>query len=165
MSYGCVTCGEEHEGLPDLSFARPDYVDRIAESERDSRIKIDTDLCSIDGENFFIRGVIYIPIRGETVSFGIGAWVSQKEENFWAYVENYDSDEIGPFFGWLSNEFEFGGVPTLNLKTVAHFQGNGLRPLIKIEPSDHPLSMAQDKGIALEEAWSFMHARHTARSA
>ena len=97
----------------------------------------------VDDEYYFIRGVIKIPIHDYEQDLGFGVWVSQKKENFETYLENYDTPDIGPFFGWLSNEFKFGGVSTLSLKTMAYFQGDGQRPLIELDESDHPLSVAQ----------------------
>jgi hypothetical protein len=40
---------------------------------------------------------------------------------------------------------------------MAHYQGNNQRPLIKLEPSDHPLALAQKDGITLDEAWRIVH--------
>ena len=101
--------------------------------------------------------MIEIPIHGQDEKFGIGMWVSQKDENFKTYQEHFDSSEIGPFFGWLSNEFLFGGERTLSLKTMIHFRGQGLRPRVELEPTEHPLALAQQSGITLEEAWAFVH--------
>jgi hypothetical protein len=159
MSYVCSYCGQTHEDLPDLAFDRPVYAQNVPEEERTDRVQFDDDLCVVDGTYYFIRGVIAIPILDQSATFGIGAWVSQKPENFHSYVEQFDSAEIGPFFGRLSNEFMFGGEPTLNLKTMVHFQGKGLRPKIELEPTDHPLAMAQQNGLSLDEAWAFLHER------
>jgi hypothetical protein len=115
------------------------------------------DTCILDGESFFIRGVIEIPILGSSDRFGIGVWVSQKQENFRRYVENFNSDEIGPFFGWLSNEITFYQPSTLTLKTMAHFRGGDLRPSIVVEPTEHPLAMDQHHGIRLDRAWQIVH--------
>ena len=157
MSYLCSCCGQTHEGLPDLAFDRPAYAHDVPEEERAERVWLDDDLCVIDEEYYFIRGLIEIPVHGQDETFGIGAWVSQKPENFHTYVEHFDSAEIGPFFGWLSNEFAFGGEPTLNLKTRAHFRGGVLRPSIELEATDHPLAVAQREGISLDEAWMLIH--------
>ena len=157
MSYVCSCCGQTHEDLPDLAFDKPAYAHDVPEKQRAERVRIDDDFCVVDEQHYFIRGLIEIPLQGQTETFGIGAWVSQKPENFWTYVEHFDSAEIGPFFGWLSNDFTFGGVSTLHLKTMVHFQGKGLRPKIELEPTDHPLAMAQQAGLSLGEAWSFVH--------
>ncbi len=157
MSYRCATCGQVHDDLPDLGYALPLYVQDIPEDEREQRVQLSEDLCSVDDEYFFIRGVIEIPIHDYPERFGFGVLVSQKEENFRRYVEHFDSAEIGPFFGWLSNEIAFYNESTLELKTMAHFQGQGLRPFIEVEPSDHPLSRDQQGGISLDKAWKIVH--------
>lgn len=143
--------------MPDLSFSQPEYVNSIPESEREARVKLDSDLCSVDKEHFFIRTVLLIPILDSDEHLGFGVWVSQKQENFETYIEKHDTREIGPFFGWLSNELNYGGIPTTNLKTMAHFQGNGQRPLIVIDESEHPLYLAQKNGISMDEAWEIAH--------
>lgn len=158
MSYVCSCCGQTHDGLPDLAFDRPIYAFQVPEAERASRVRLDEDTCVIDDEDFFIRGVIEIPVHGRTDAFGIGAWVSQKRENFETYVANFDTPDIGPFFGWLSNDLRFGGISSLNLKTRAEFLGNGLRPRIVIEPTEHPLARAQQDGLELDAVWTFVHA-------
>lgn len=157
MTYICSCCGKVHDDLPDLSFDRPTYASDVPKEEFVNRVKLNEDLCILDGEHYFIRGVIKIPIHNQEETLGFGVWVSQKKENFETYLKNYDTSEIGPFFGWLSNEFIFGGVPTINLKTMAYFQGNGQRPLIELDESDHPLYIAQKNGISLDEAWKIAH--------
>jgi hypothetical protein len=155
MNYVCTLCGQIHEGLPDVAFERPAY--NIPEDEREKRVHLSADFCVVDDEDYFIRGIIEIPIHGQDENFGIGAWVSQKQENYETYKEHFDTSEIGPFFGWLSNDFIFEGARTLHLKTMVHFQGQGLRPRIELEPTEHPLALAQRDGISLEQAWLFVH--------
>lgn len=157
MSYRCSSCGEIHEGLPDLGFNVPDPWFNVPEDERANRIKLDADLCVIDDQEFYIRGVVQIPILDCEQTLGIGVWVSQKEENFRTYIDNYDSSEIGPFFGWLCCSLTYYEEETLLLKTMAHFQGGGLRPTIELEPTDHPFSVDQREGISLSKAWEIVH--------
>lgn len=157
MTYTCACCGEVHDDLPDLSFDRPSYAANVPDDEFDKRITLSEDLCAVDDEFYFIRGLLKIPIHNYEQDLGFGVWVSQKKENFETYLDNYDMPNIGPFFGWLSNEFKFGGESTLGLKTMAHFQGNGLRPLIELGESQHPLYLAQRNGISLDEAWKIVH--------
>jgi hypothetical protein len=157
MSYQCSVCGETHEGLPDIGTDKPDLWWDIPEEERDKRVELTDDTCVIDGEHFFIRGVIHIPVHGQAEDFGFGVWVSQKKENFYTYLENFDSDEIGPFFGWLCTNLACYEPGTLSLKTMAHFQGGKRRPRIELEPTDHPLAIDQRDGISLERAWEIVH--------
>lgn len=158
MAYQCTICGESHDELPALGFKCPDYADLVPIEERRERVKIDDDLCVVDNEYFFIRGSLIVPIIGQQEGLNFAVWVSQRTDHFMSYVENFDTDDIGPYFGWLGNEFNFHHQPTLNLETLARFQGNGLRPNIELKESEHPLSVAQREGVSLDQAWEIAHA-------
>ena len=159
MSFQCTICGETHDDLPDLAADRPDMWWGVPEAERERRIKLSSDHCIIDGEQFFIRGVLEIPVHDYKRPFGFGVWVSQKRENFYTYVKNPDTDEIGPFFGWLCTRIAFYEPNTLYLKTMAHFRPGNLRPFIEVEPTEHPLAVDQREGITLDRAWEIVHYR------
>jgi len=157
MSYVCSVCGAKHDDMPHIVIDKPDMWWDVPEDEREQRIEFTSDTCVIDNEDFFIRGVIEIPIHDYPNIFGFGIWVSQKRENFSIYRANFDSSEIGPFFGWLCNSIPYYKQDTLFLKTMAHFRGEGLRPSIEIEETDHPLSGDQRNGITLKKAWQIVH--------
>jgi hypothetical protein len=157
MSYRCTTCGKVHDDLPDIGSDRPDHWWGVPEEERDKRIKLTSDTCVIDDRDYFIRGVIEIPIHDYPRGFGFGVWVSQKKENFMKYLDNWDSDAIGPFFGWLCTRIAYYGEDTRSLKSMAHFRAGGLRPRIELEATDHPLAIDQREGISLDKAWEIVH--------
>ena len=85
MAYRCTTCGELHNDLPDIGSDRPDQWWGIPEEQREERIKLTSDTCIID-DDYFIRGVIEIPILNSSERFGFGVWISQKKENFETYL-------------------------------------------------------------------------------
>lgn len=151
--FRCQVCGEWHEGLPDIGFDAPLHYHQLSEDERSTIATKSSDLCSINNEDFFVRGVIEVPIQGRADHFGIGAWVSLKEENFRRYVELYDAEDPsgdGPYFGWLCNRI--AGYPdTVSLKTLLYLRPVPARPSIALEPSDHPLALQQRDGISLVE--------------
>jgi hypothetical protein len=158
----CAVCGAVHEGTPlSWGFDAPIYWGWLADAERDSGY-CDTDLCWFtddDGDLArFIRGTIELPVLDYTgdddQAFIIGVWVSLSEANFDFYRDLPDAgadDQSEPWFGWLSNR-----IPpyddTLNLKTRVHLRGEGLRPCIEVQPSDHALSRDQHQGITLTRA-------------
>ena len=111
----------------------------------------------MEGRDFFVRGVIEIPVHGYEHEFGWGVWVSHKQQNFETYREQSDSAAIGPFFGWLCTKIVYYPETTLELKTMAHYRGGGLRPRIVLEESGHPLYRQQRDGISLSEAWEIVH--------
>lgn len=157
MPFRCSICGELHDDLPNLGVDKPDQWSGIPEEERSERIHLTSDTCVIDGEDYFIRGVLELPIHDYPQRFGFGVWVSQKRENFMTYVQNPDSSAIGPFFGWLCTRIGYYAEDTLFLKTMAHFHSGGLRPTIELEPTEHPLAVDQRKGITLAKAWEIVH--------
>jgi hypothetical protein len=67
-----------------------------------------------------------------------------------------------PYFGWMSTELPLYQPSTLLLKTRVHTQAVGQRPLIELEPTDHPLAVEQHAGITLarvqEIAETLLHA-------
>ena len=142
-----------------MGYRWPDPYFGIPESERSRRIKATGDICSIDDKDFFVRGVIMVPIKNSADTFGVGVWVSQKRENFQLYLDNFDSADIGPFFGWLCNRISHYEQDTWALKTMVHFQGNNKRPLIRPEPSDHQLYKDYAEGITQDRAWAIVHAQ------
>lgn len=157
VSYSCPICRETHDGLPDIGYQWPDPYFDVPADERDVRVQANTDICNIDDEHYFIRGVLLIPVHDQDQKFGLGIWVSQNQKNFETYIANYDTAKIGPFFGWLSNTLPFYEDDTWALKTMAHFQGDGQRPLIELEPSEHPLCTDYLNGITLDRAWEMVH--------
>jgi hypothetical protein len=151
MRFTCSTCGEVHEGIPTFGWHYPlDYLE-IPEAEREARVALGTDDCVIDEKWFYVRGCLDIPVEGESERFSWGVWVSLSENSFRQFVQYFDQPErshIGPFFGWLRSHIWIY-PDTLNLKTQVHLRDNGLRPIIELEPTDHPLAVEQREGISL----------------
>ena len=147
-----------HADLPHLGADRPVQYWDVAEEERDTRIKLTEDTCEIDGQHFFVRGVIEIPVHEYPPGFGFGVWVSHTEENFRTYLEHPNSSDIGPFFGWLCTRIAYYPVSTELLKTTAHYRGGGLRPTIHLHRDcDHQLAIDQREGISWDKAWEIIH--------
>lgn len=148
QSYICATCGERHDGVPGLSFDAPfHYTQRKPEEQAASFLN--ADICVIQDSEFFVRGCLEIPVAGETEWFMWGVWVSVSKPNFDRYLETGDArtEPDGPHFGWLCNRLP-GYPDTLHLKTDVYFRGNALRPVIVLEPTDHPLAVHQRDGMS-----------------
>jgi hypothetical protein len=151
----CSICGKPHADLPHIGSTAP-YQWRD-EYKSDPNSLLADDLCIIEGRDYFVRGVIEIPVHDYEHEFGWGVWVSHKKENFEIYRENFHSADIGPFFGWLCTEIKYYALSTLDLKTMTHYRGGNLRPFIEVEPAEHPLSQQQQNGITLDQAWEMAH--------
>ncbi len=111
------------------------------------------DFCILNDEQFFVRSVLRLPVIGsDGQSFGYGVWATLSRKNFEIYIDTLDSGEqqgLGPWFGWFSNRLN-GYPETLNLKAQIHAQGGHVRPLIELEPTDHPLAVEQRVGITFD---------------
>ncbi|HYE21044.1 MAG TPA: DUF2199 domain-containing protein [Tepidisphaeraceae bacterium] len=151
--YRCATCGEHHDG-PTLAFGlgAPDLYDQIPENERPTRAELTSDACVIDGEHCFVLGNIELPISGTDEKFVWSVWVSLSQLNFARATllwEQPGRESESPYFGWLSSS-----IPTypstINLKTHVHTRPVGVRPLVELEPTDHPLAREQRDGITWE---------------
>ena len=149
----CRCCGKQQRGLPlDFAVQVPDPWLDIPEAERASHGKIDTDLCMIDRQHFFVRGCIELPLIGHDDVFAWGVWVSVSRESFDRILDLWDAQDVErepPRFGWLCNQIRTY-PPTYNLKTNLHLRSGGKRPAIELEPTDHPLALEQRNGITLE---------------
>jgi hypothetical protein len=158
--FKCTCCGEWHEGVPDLAFAAPYYYEVLSEEQKTTIAEKSEDLCSISDEDFFIRGVLNLPVLGHETDFGLGVWVSLSRTNFERYVELFESPDPtseNPYFGWFSNRLP-GYPDTLSLKTNVYLQPYPHRPRIVLEPSEHLLSIHQHQGINFQSLQRFLEA-------
>ena len=64
----------------DVGFDKPDAYFAVPAADREERCRLDDDLADIDGETFFVRGVLQIPVIGEAQSFGWGIWARVGQE-------------------------------------------------------------------------------------
>jgi hypothetical protein len=149
-SFRCTHCGESHE----LAFAyhsdAPDYWQ--PEYEQEGRGVLGDENCEIE-DNFFVRGRICIPVVDTDEHFEWGVWVSLAEPNYRRMLELWDTpgrETEPPYFAWLSSEVTVYEPSTLNLKAMVHTRPVGERPVIELEPTDHPLAVEQREGITLD---------------
>jgi hypothetical protein len=162
LRWKCGSCEEWHYGpILDVAFEAPDYWGD--EEKKASKLTgllpkmlrgpaktfLTEDLCAIEGNGYFMRGLIYLPIIGCGETFRWGVWGSLSEENF-EMVRSADEDgnsiELPAMFSWLSTSIP-GYPDTLNLKMYAHFQEPDVRPSFELELSDHPLAQEYHFGI------------------
>lgn len=147
--FRCRRCGRWHDELPLAWHAEaPAYWRRRYALRPDSELA--EDQCIIHGEHFFIRALVQLPVVDGDGPFEWGVWVSLSRESFdraselW-HVEGRESEP--PSFGWLSTELTAYEPTTLNLPTLVHTRPVGLRPIVEVEQTGHPLAVEQADGI------------------
>ena len=119
---------------------------------------LDEDYCAINDDDFFVRGIIHLPIVGAAETFRWGVWGSLSRENFETLLKKHEDPkriELPAMFSWLSTQIpEY--PDTLSLKMYGHIQEPGLRPHFRLEQTDHPLSLEYHKGITPERVKEIM---------
>jgi len=155
VGFACAVCGETHAGeTRDIRMGLPQPIFLLDEDEREHRSWVGEDAAILDGERFFVRALLELPIAGEEGYFGYGAWVEVSEPAYAALVGLWH-DEDGwrsePFAGTLANELSpyafTDGLPVrLRLRDVR------LLPLVELEDGEHELVRAQRHGISPHRA-------------
>ena len=173
VRWKCSGCEEWHIGpCLDFSYDSPSYWSEeyeestsrnelsIAPSQRPKTF-LGEDYCAIEDRDFFVRGLINLPIIGTAETFRWGVWGSVSRENFELLLKMFDDPkrvDLPPMFSWLCNHID--GYPnTLSLKMYAHVREVGWRPNFELEPTDHPLSQEYHKGITAERVRELMRSR------
>ena len=155
MRWTCSRCGREHVGLPlDWAYDEPAYWD----GPRSGDDWISDDLCAWTDDagelNFFIRGVLYVPIVDADQTLGYGVWSSLSRKSFTRVYELWDDPkrvDEPPYFGWLSNSLP-GYPETLSLPLDVVTNELDKRPSLVLHDGEHPLVGEQREGITLERA-------------
>jgi hypothetical protein len=174
LRWKCGTCEEWHTGpCLDFGYDEPDYwrEEHVEASHSASlfpdwgkarpKTFLNEDFCAIEDRDFFVRGLIHLPIVGAAETFRWGVWGSLSRENFETLLKMDDDPkrtELPPMFSWLSTQIpEY--PDTLNLKMYAHIQEPGLRPFFRLELTDHALSQEYHHGITPERVKEIMLGR------
>ncbi len=153
---------QKTDKIPAFGFDRPVQYWDVPDDKIEEDIFLTSDSCVIAERFFFIRGCLELPILGTDDWFEWGVWVSLKEENFFTWQDNYEvtkRSHIVPFFGWLSSQIPIY-PDTQNMKTMVHIRDNGIRPYIKLEENEHPLSTEQHNGISRERVHEIVRELH-----
>jgi hypothetical protein len=147
-SFLCACCDQVHQGpFPAIAFGAPAFWwDHMEDAEGH---ELTSDTCVIPGVGFFVRAVLRIPVLDAEEDFEWGVWVSLSEANFARFTAPAGEETTDEAFGWLSSDLPGYEPSTLELKTMVVPQGPELRPLVDVEPTDHPLAVEQHRGITV----------------
>src|SRR5258708_10554462 len=165
----CGSCEEWHTG-PCLDIAQPEpyYWEETLDpgniqtgtaslAELPATF-LNEDFCAINGTDFFIRGIIQLPILGTDEHFCWGTWESLSRDNFGRLLALHDDPkpvDLPALFSWLSRKLP-DYPDTLSLKMYARIQAPGDVPYFELEPADHPLAKEQHQGIGPERVREIM---------
>jgi hypothetical protein len=157
MAWTCRECGVEHDELPDCFGIDAPWRALVPEEEFGQRVELNRDLCVVDGNAFFVRGHIEIPIHDRINPLAFSVWSSLSEKSFLRMHDRWlDSNRAddAPYFGWLSSPIRVY-PDTIHLKLGVQSRAPGLVPLFILSDDDHPLAVDQRNGISIERWHQF----------
>nr|WP_255263750.1 DUF2199 domain-containing protein [Pseudomonas aegrilactucae] len=153
----CSQCSVDHplEAL-ELAYRRPDAAAQLTPAEREHSVQGSNDWCVIDGQRFFLRGVLPLALLEANDEYCIGAWVEVDPEAFERVCELWDEDgrDQAPFAARLANRIH-GQADTLGLEARLQLSAPGQRPRIYLPADSHPLAVEQRDGITLHRAHEY----------
>jgi hypothetical protein len=174
LRWKCGSCEEWHIGpCLDFTYDSPYYwLEEHEKANEEARLRpgwneerpktfLDEDFCAIEDHDFFVRGIIHLPIIGTAETLRWGVWGSLSRDNFQTVLKMNDDPkrvELPAMFSWLSTQIpEY--PDTLSLKMYAHIEEVDWRPSFELEPFDHPLSQEYHNGITAQRVKQIMMGR------
>ncbi len=154
----CTICKAQHSSLPLCFGADAPCRALVPDAEFDERVALSADQCVVDGEHFFIRGHVELPVVDTSDIFAWSVWCSLSEQSFRHMIERWEDaarDGDG-YFGWLSSPIPVY-PSTIHLKTNVRVRAVGMVPLIEIQECDHSLYIDQRDGVTLTRVHEFIH--------
>jgi hypothetical protein len=151
-SFVCSTCGQVHKNVP-LSWGpdAPAAWAAMPPEIRDKRGELGTDQCVIDGERFFIRGRIEIPVVDTKEIFAWLVWAEVDQSDFMKMGELWTTpgrEKNSPIYGGrIANELSIYPSPTLGVSINLHTRPVGHRPFFEVM-ADHSIGKEQRNGIS-----------------
>jgi len=152
IRFTCGFCGDVHEGAPSVAYKSPDACHAIPEAQRGDDTRLQADFCMVEARDYFIRCTLEIPILDCNDTFMWGVWLRVGYVDFVDYWEHFEEDDReGCYSGWFGNRLPVY-PDTLGLAGCAVLQPHGKRPIIELDPTDHPLSLDYQHGISWDQA-------------
>lgn len=150
---------DDYEDLPalGLAFALPALVEAMSEEERAARVHVEGDRCELDGEQFFVRARIQLPLVEAGEVFEWTVWVTLGGAPYVRICEALDgaTDEMPkPAPALLATRLPLY-PDTLDLRCRVHAQERAL-PLCVVESAAHPLAFDQHMGITIDRVREFI---------
>ena len=152
--YKCSSCNELHEGLPDVTFGRPDAYEAMSDEERIERALLNEDFCIIDGDKYYLRCIAEAPIEDYAERFGWGLWCEVPWTGFkkvWEAYSDPDAPQELEVTGNLANALQHY-PDTCGLPCLITLSDDGMRPHVLVNDATHPFGKHQAEGMSLDEA-------------
>lgn len=154
----CGCCGEELTGLPlDVSIGYPDRIMILSDEDKTKYVaKPCQSLMSWRNKEFFVRGIIELPILETEDKFCYGAWVQVSKKDYkkflkaWVKSKRNDETVDEHIYGFLACMMPPNLYPdAYGLNSVICDRPDKAAGIV-LEPTEHPLALEQRQGITMD---------------
>lgn len=151
----CSVCGGTHplESI-EIMFRLPDEAATLLAQKQEERVQANEDLCAIDGERFFVRAVLPLPVVSRTHPYNIGIWVELDRaslERIGVLWNDPNQSSEPPFSVRIANEIPSAGGSCGTAATL-QLTGPTTRPNVLASPANVRLYEEQANGITAHRA-------------
>jgi hypothetical protein len=154
-TYRCEACGEMHD-LPPFSWTFAEPTGWAATRDPSTHLwgELFDEQAIVHGPNgsgFYLRANLRLPVLDANENLTLVVWVSISDADFERAHQLWDDPHRvaePPYFAQLCNRIP-GYPDTWHLPAHVHTQPVGRRPLVELEPADHPLVADQKRGITV----------------
>jgi hypothetical protein len=151
----CGVCGRWHDHPSrDVAFGLPDAVFELSGEERARRGWISSDICVLDEQTHFVRGVLYVPVSSNGGQIRWGVWAHISGSDFGPHSRIWGTrgvTDIAEFPVHLANEVHpYPG--SMGLDLMIRVQGGTRRPTFTVISDTHQLGIDQRLGIGPDVA-------------
>ncbi|WP_114855705.1 DUF2199 domain-containing protein [Brachybacterium sp. YJGR34] len=159
----CADCGRPLtapdgtllEPWPGVDYPCPDAYLALSGHEREHHARGTEELCMIwvrPLPDFYLRGILRIPVRGEDLGLESALWVQVSEESFLDYTEHYEDPEHSEVYpGQLATQVD-GYSRSTSLPVQILTRGMELPLVVPDSTVSHPLVRDVYDGIDRSEA-------------
>lgn len=172
MQFRCTNCEELHDTSQIAFVAEAPVTWGLLSPQEQARSFLGEEQCEIrsaHGQSFYLRACLEVPVQGHNGHFTWVIWCSLSEASYAEVCQHWEDpqrQQYGPYFAWICTKLpEY--PETVGLKASVEIREPGLRPLVRLEPGDHPLAQDQNQGMApqrLQEILeTLLHRRDEAR--
>jgi hypothetical protein len=154
----CAVCGQDHpDDDIELTYVQPDAVVGLSAAQREVRVQENPDLVVLDGNRFFVRAVLPIPVRGRRRGYNIGVWAELDEAAFHRVLQRWeDADQVTEpaMPAKLANAIR-SQSKTLGLDVALRLTGPATRPSVHVVSELHPLHAEQTTGVSVHRVQDY----------
>lgn len=166
----CKVCKAVHQDVPLVFFCgNPHDYEDLDDEAKKSRAKVSSDLCSIDNQRFYVRGLVEVPVlepeldKGPTaaaakanapkkfsdIKLVWGVWVQVDAQEFFKIMEKWSDDAELVVPGMLGNIMQ-PYPDTLHQPVTMRTRPGGLRPIVTLDSADNSLATEVNNGISFK---------------